>query len=302
MYNCTANPEIAVIILNWNQALDTIACAQKVQVWDCRPAVILVDNNSFGDDVNLMNQEVLGSTVIALKTNKGFAGANNLGLKQVMEDSFDYVLLLNNDAAIDEVDLQHLVRIMENNAEIGVIGPSVFDIVDDVIDNVSVGGYSPAHYINTRIYCKDQSAPASAKLQVVDYVPGTAALLRCSVLEAIGVFDEQYFFSGEMADLCERVSQAGFKCCIASDYEALHYVDKKEGLRSNLYTYYNLRNRWLYAKKFYPRQRAYWVKVYIKLLVGSLMRMQFRRARMIWLAATHAIFGRFGNQNAYFGH
>ena len=61
--------------------------------------------------------------------------------------------------------------------------------------------------------------------------------------------DEEYFFSGEVADFCTRVHARGMGCAVYSGCVATHESDTGSAVRDTLYNYYTLRNRFLFVKR-----------------------------------------------------
>ena len=142
-------------------------------------------------------------------------------------------------------------------------------------------------------------------LQPVDYVPGTVFLARRIVFEQVGLLDEQYFFSGEIADFCRRAKAYGHDAFVALDVLAEHDTGHAPSrLRDTLYAYYSLRNRYLFVRKHHgsetARLFAYWTGVGSQQIARSLMRGNASRARALFLALAHGLTNRYGNQNAKF--
>ena len=136
----------------------------------------------------------------------------------------------------------------------------------------------------------------------MDYVPGTVALVRAEVFRRVGLFDEDYIFSGEMADFCRRAGGQGYASAVCPHARATHAPGG--GARSTLYRYYTLRNRFLYSRKFYPSRRALfacgWSAVGLAMAARSLIQGRPVEARAAWRALRDGLAGRFGNRNALF--
>ena len=135
----------------------------------------------------------------------------------------------------------------------------------------------------------------------VDYVPGTVALLRRQVFESVGVLDEEYFFSGEMADLCHRARSHGFRSVIDPGGRARHDLDRSLRAREILHIYYVVRNRFLYVRKHHARRRVWldvrWIARAVPTVLAALCRGRWRRARSVALGVLDGVRGRFGGQN-----
>ncbi len=284
---------ISAIILNWNAAQDTIRCVQAIYGWSHLKADIwVVDNASTDDSVGAIKRACPGIHLVQNATNLGFGGGNNRGLERALACSDTPVLLLNNDATIAEQDVIQLLDTLENTPRLGCVGPLLFDRAhpDRLL---SAGGRDISRHIQTHV-----TQIGSGPLLPVDYVPGTAILIRAEVLRQVGLLDETYFFSGEIADLCERMPQKGYMCAIDARARAFHErhteLDRTEALR----TYYSVRNRFLFIKKFRSVfWAALWATYATMMSVSAAMKRERLRARAICLAIVDGIRGRFGDQN-----
>jgi GT2 family glycosyltransferase len=90
------------------------------------------------------------------------------------------------------------------------------------------------------------TAPATS---IVDAVSGCAMLVKREVIDAIGLLDEEYFFSFEDLDWCFRAREAGFKTVLAAHATAYHEGGRSMGPRSPQRLYYAARNHLRFAGK-----------------------------------------------------
>ncbi|MDP2989650.1 MAG: glycosyltransferase family 2 protein [Kiritimatiellota bacterium] len=303
---------LAVVILNWNQAAATIRCVEAVAAWmHVAPDIWVVDNASQDGSRDLIPKQCPTAHILASDSNLGYAGGNNLALRRILSRypperrDRDVVLLLNNDAVIAEDQVQHLLTELATHPHLGVVGPLLAERRgrEQVF---TAGGRDIARHLGTRHECPVPDLPAliaTHRLLDVDYVPGTVALVRAEVFRTVGLFDEDYFFSGEMADFCRRAGAQGYASAICSRAWATH--KPVGGARSTLYRYYTLRNRFLYIRKFYPSRRALfaclWSAVGLAMAARSLIQGRPAEARAAWHALRDGLAGRFGNRNELFG-
>jgi len=71
--------------------------------------------------------------LIISKENLGFSGGNNLGIKYALKQNPDYILLLNNDTAVDKNFLTELTKVAEKNSNAGVLMPKIYYYVSLII-------------------------------------------------------------------------------------------------------------------------------------------------------------------------
>ena len=129
----------------------------------------------------------------------------------------------------------------------------------------------------------------------------TRTLLRTGSLARVGLFDEDYFFSGEMADLCERLRADGGTCAVLTSVTAEHDTARAGEQRSTLYAYYSLRNRFLFIRKFRRRilvpMLGFWVSYSLFFVLRAALTGRWRVARVGALALADGLRGHFDGQN-----
>lgn len=293
--------DVSVVMLNWNDAATTIGAVATLRDWRrVRADIWVVDNGSVTTDLARLKKELPDVHLVCSDYNRGFAGGNNLAFQAILPHSDAPIMLLNSDARIAEDEVEKLLRWLQDQPEVGIIGPVLYETGAGQTQ-ISAGGRNIARHINTR--CVVQTVPPEGPpLRYVDYVPGTIAVLRAQVLREVGLFDEDYFFSGEVADWCERARRRGYAAAIAMEAVGYHNLDKPTDLRATLYLYYSLRNRLLFARKFEPWwRRCYWLPYLLKITAAQIYYARPAALRAIFLAARDGLLGRFGDQNRYFG-
>lgn len=156
--------------------------------------------------------------VLALPVNRGFGAGCNAGWRRGEAPA---VLFLNPDATIDETSLRRLVVALAADDTVGLVGPRILEAGGSLAFSQRRfprlrSTYARALYLH-RIFkraawadelIRDPAAyeqPASP-----DWVSGACMLVRRSVLEEVGGFDERFFLYCEDKDLCRRIRAAGF--------------------------------------------------------------------------------------------
>jgi GT2 family glycosyltransferase len=292
--------QLAIIILNWNKASDTLHCLHAISLWPgLRAEVIVVDNSSSHEDLSLLKNAKSRFQLIVNETNLGYAGGNNAGIARALDGGFPYIMLLNSDAAISDSCVKHLLVGMERSPDLGVVGPLL-----DEGGRIYAGGRNIGVHSRTRIPYKPKGGDSEPGLLAVDYVPGSALLARREAFEKAGLLDEEFFFSGEIADFCRRVQLAGLKCAVYTGCRASHAPDSNSAMRETLYSYYTLRNRFLFIRRHLRYTKLFWglrwVADGIVQIIIALFKGRRARARALWLGLRDGVSGRFGDRNAQF--
>ncbi len=290
---------LAVIILNWNAAEDTIRCVRGFTGWkEITPLIWVVDNASAPEEVERIEQACPQVHLIRNEENQGFSGGNNRGIEEVLTAGIQApVLLLNNDAYVEEESLFRLLRSLEEDPRIGSIGPLLFD-QQSPSHLLAAGGRNPVLHHQSHIL----HLAEGPHIRDVGYVPGTVIIIRPSLFRTIGLFDERYFFSMEVADFCYRAAQAGFRNVIDVRAKAYHELGRSASVRGTLHIYYIIRNRFLFIRKFYPRAKwalmsiwaAYSLALWGKVSIAG----QQPTARAVLLGLFDGLRGHFGGQNS----
>ncbi|MCX6677059.1 MAG: glycosyltransferase family 2 protein [Methanothrix sp.] len=290
--------QLAVIVLNWNRALDTLYCLDMITQWSgLKAEVIIIDNASSPEDLSLLRSAKSRHQLITNATNQGYAGGNNAGIRKALDEGFPYIMLLNSDATISERCVKQLLEGMKHSPDLGVLGP----LLEEGGRNYA-GGRNIGVYSRTRIPYNPKDG--DSQLLEVDYVPGSVLLARREVFERAGLLEEGFFFSGEIADFCRRVQYAGLKCAIYTGCRASHAPDADGEMRETLYDYYNLRNRFLFIRRHFQYTKIFWslrwVLEGIVQIIIALLKGKRKRAHALWLGLRDGVSGRFGDGNARF--
>lgn len=266
------NPRVSIIILNWNGLKDTIECLESLKkVTYCGYQVIVVDNGSRGNDVDIL-KEKFGDYVQIIENDKnyGFAEGNNIGMRYALTNhNPHYLLLLNNDIIVDPDFLTELVKTAENNPEIGLLGAVVHDYYKQSVVRGTGSGLRISWWRGTFVsLMSSQSGQEVDGISEADYIEGSCMLVRRNVIDQVGMLDSVYFAYWEEADWCVRIKRAGYKVCCVLSSKIWHkvqpsYLDTRK-------LYYFLRNDILFmrknaAKKYMPTFLIYFLCVSLPL-------------------------------------
>jgi GT2 family glycosyltransferase len=290
--------QLAIIIINWNGAQDTLHCLSMISLWSkLKAEVFVVDNGSSHEDLIHIQSVKSQFQLLINEANMGYSGGNNTGIIRALAQGFPYIMLLNSDATISESCVKQLMECMKYSPDLGVVGP----LLDEGGRNYA-GGRNIGVYSRTRILYEPKDD--DSELLSVDYVPGSVLLARREAFEKAGLLDEEFFFSGEIADFCRRVQLVGMKCAIYTGCRASHTPDVNSSMRETLYNYYTLRNRFLFIRRHFRGEKIFWslrwILEGIEQITIALLKGERKRAHALWLGLRDGVSGRFGDRNAQF--
>lgn len=267
---------VSVVIVNWNGERFLKGCLTSVFSDGFKPIeVIFVDNGSTDSSVEFVRKNYPEVKIIENTENLGFARANNQGIRLA---SGKYILTLNNDTVLRKGFFSELVGAAEGSgSEAGMWAVKILSFDDkDVID--SVGGL---------LIYPDGLARGRGRLEIDDgqydrfeevFIPSACAgLYRRSMLEEVGLFDEDFFAYCEDTDLGVRARLAGWKALSVPGAALYHYYSGTGGRYTPFKAYLVERNRiWVALKNFPLRLLAlmpfYTVWRYVVQVYGILAR------------------------------
>lgn len=121
--NLTNQPLVSIITVNYNQLKITEEFLRSIRkISYPNYEIIVVDNASVENSIDYLSKKYPEILAIRSDENLGFAGGNNLGIRQARGD---YFLMLNNDTEVDPGFLEPLVEAMLSNPKIGMVGSKV---------------------------------------------------------------------------------------------------------------------------------------------------------------------------------
>ena len=205
---------LSIIVLNWNTADLLADCLTSIQNHVTMPhEVIVVDNNSSDNSVTMVQEQFPQYKLLVQTENIGFSRGNNVGLTQA---NGRYLLLLNPDTQIRPGGLKSLIAFMEENPEVGIAGPTLWN--PDGSHQPSTAPF-PTLWLEflrqTMLYrpfpTAEQRAARTNTLRPVDSVTGAALCIRRHCYEQIGPLDPDIFMFYEDTDWCKRARDAGWQ-------------------------------------------------------------------------------------------
>lgn len=229
-------PKISIITINYKQPKVTCELLDSLQKLSYpNLETILVDNGQAQDDTTLYQQHLNTVKVINSEVNLGFAGANNLGIRQA---TGDYIMLLNNDTELSDGVLEKLVETLQDT-DIGAVSPVLRYF--EAPEKVQYAGFTEINHLTGRNRLVQQVP--EAHLVDTPYFHGAAVMMRKTVVEEAGLMPDDYFLYYEELDWSLMVRKAGYQLKVCTGVSVLHKESVTTGKNSPLKVYYQNRNR-----------------------------------------------------------
>ncbi len=228
----TFEPSFGIVILNWNNGPDTIACLEALVSCSPPPArVVVVDNGSTDDSLasveswrneheTLLPEGPAWLEIIAAGKNLGFAAGSNLGIAHLLAATdVSHVMLLNNDALVTPGFFADLRASLLQTPDAGVTGTTIREYVDRSRVWYAGGIEYPLRALVKHV----REMPDTMEPRRTDFVSGCVMIISREVLDRVGLLAECYFPAYfEDGDYCHRARSAGFSVMYAPLPVAYH--------------------------------------------------------------------------------
>ncbi len=226
--------DVSILTVTWNSSEYIIRQMKSVKEAAGEFAVeqLIADNHSTDGTVAPVLQKFPDAKLKVFDTNLGFSRANNFLSKQA---SGKYFLLLNPDVELEANSLSELVKFIDQNPKIGIVGgllvtkngevkkdslPRRFPkIFDQALIVLKIGRFFPSLLNKYQPANFDISVP-----QKVDSVQGAAMLVRKELVEKIGnLLDERFYIWFEDVDLCREAVKQGYEVWFYPEAKAVDF-------------------------------------------------------------------------------
>ena len=225
--------DLSIIIVSWNTKKYLEECLTSLQTIDGNLSVeiIVVDNASTDGSPEMIRTQFPNVKLMETGANLGFAGGNNIGLKEV---SGKYICLINSDANVPPDCLPKMHSYMEQQPTIGLLGPGMLRPDGRVYRS---GMRFPTLWnLLLRALFLDSLFKGSGffggylmkdfqfdRTRDIDVLNGWLWMARREALNQVGSLDDRFFMYAEDVDWCKRFHLAGWRVVFYPEARALHY-------------------------------------------------------------------------------
>ena len=229
--------DLSICILTWNQP-DLLprcvaSCVAEIERERIAAEIMLVDNaSSDGSPQKVANATPL-VRLIRNQRNLGFSEANNIAIRM---SGGKYVLILNDDTEFRPGSLGLLLHVLDADPTIGAVGPKFLNpdgswqranapkrlprlpgIVSELLRLDSILEKLP---LTRDLLTNRRNAERGGEAEQID---GACLLARREALDAVGLFDEEFYFLFEDSDLCYRLKKAGWRLWYSAEAQIIHH-------------------------------------------------------------------------------
>jgi O-antigen biosynthesis protein len=269
---------ISVIIVSYNVRFFLEQCLKSVYRAgrDIPMEVFVVDNNSADGSCVMVRNQFPDVILIENHENTGFSKANNQAMR-IAKGEFQ--LILNPDTVVEESTFQKILEFMDRNPDAGALGVRMIDgkgtflpeskraLPTPWVSFYKVFGLAALFPRSRRFGQYHLGYLPQDEVNPVDILPGAFMLIRKSVLDRIGYFDESFFMYGEDIDLSYRIRLAGFQNYYFPETTIIHYKGESTKKASINYVLMFYQAMIIFATKHFSKSNARWFSFFIRLSV-----------------------------------
>lgn len=263
--------------------------------------IIVIDNHSHDNSVEMIRKNYPEVLLISNDENYFFAKGNNIGFEK---SSGKYILLLNNDTEVQSDTIDEMIEYLELHQNIaGACGqllnfdntiqigfnlkklPNYFLMISEIL----LLHHFPfiKKYYDSYL-CRDLDYQ---KPQLVEQPAASCMMLRRSVIEKIGLFDETFYYFYNDVDLCLKLKNGGYPLMYLPSAKIYHHQNASSKLiKSKQWTFHFYSNLLQYVKKHYEMPAVLFMRLILIIstfekfillcILFFILKTKFRKSRM----------------------
>lgn len=223
-------PQVALVFINWNSGELAQAAVRSARETAAAPAalrVIIVDNGSSDDSVEMLRRELPEAELVLLPENQGFARAVNAGLACVREP---YALILNTDILFRNDAITLLVTALAEDDRATLACPKLLR-ADGSTQAAAVPEPRLFWELTNRSLARHLLRVREAQTSAVPGIVGSCMAVDMTRIRQIGLLDERFFFFFEETDWCKRINDSGGRVLYVPAAEVTHLQGQQANRR-----------------------------------------------------------------------
>lgn len=214
-------PQILVIIVTYNGEKWIETCLNHLSKSTQEIATMVIDNASTDNTKNIIKNKFPFVHLVKERTNLGFGQANNTGMQHALQNEFDYVFLLNQDAYVSPDTISILLSVHEKHPEYGIISPLQLNSAGTALDEL-FRKFIVNNYPDSFIEKIENHADDIPEIFPVRFVNAAAWFISKDCLKKTGLFHPLFYHYGEDNNYCSRSQFHGFRSGITPMAAVIH--------------------------------------------------------------------------------
>jgi len=280
--------DLSIIIVNYNANNYLRLCLESI--FEFTEAIsyelILIDNNS-KNSIKTIEDNYPEVYYIKNKNNFGFSYANNQGIKK---SKGRYILLLNPDTELLNNAFEKMLKFLDVNPFIGIVGPCVYDGDGNTIQLSCRSFPSFKTFLFNRYSLLTKFFPNNkwsnnyllnnwdhSEQRKVDWVSGCCMMLRKEMLNEIGLLDTNFFMYNEDVDICMRANKKGWQVYYHPDSKIKHHIGGSSQFAKKKMIVQRHKSIWRFYKKHYSKNIIFDMITIFIIIIRAIYKLVFSR-------------------------
>lgn len=254
------NVKIGIILVNYNGYQLTEECLESLHRIKDNIKVYVVDNASSDNSYEKLQAYICEKqydyvTLIKSEKNTGFAGGNNIAIKQALAEGMDYVILLNNDTVVDKQFVEYLIEPFNTYEDCYASVSKIYYESDR--NKIWYAGGSFSYNTGKVVHWRygEEETGAKEDIQKVTFATGCSLCISKECIQNIGLLSEEYFLYDEDTDYCLRILESCHNIYYTPNSIIYHKVNASTKKKKGLIDYYMTRNRIYLIRKFIKKKK-----------------------------------------------
>lgn len=259
--------KVAVIVVNYNDAEQTVSYVNKIKEYKNIQRIVVVDNLSTNTETMGKLRKIDSSKVSVVQTEKngGYAYGNNFGVKYLesQNEIFDYIIISNADIEVGEIAIDKCLQVLKNNTDVGIVAPRMYNLNHKPIRRSCwkirtfwLDVIHSTRLLELLFYKKLRAGEYSdeeykKELLQVEAISGAFFIVRYDAFKKVNYLDENVFLFYEEDILAKKMQENGYKVFCKNDVKFIHYESKTIGKTLSYYR----KIKQLYKSKMYYHKK-----------------------------------------------
>ncbi len=253
--------KIGIVLVNYNGYQLTEECLDSLYGVEDNIKIYIVDNKSVDGSYEKLQAYIYEkkyNNVIVIKNNRniGFAGGNNIAIRQSLAEGMDYIILLNNDTIVDKDFIKNLIQPFKKYKDCyATVSKIYYECNKNVI--WYAGGafsYDTGKVVHWR-YGESEDG-RQEDIQKVTFATGCCLCLSKECIQEVGLLCEDYFLYDEDTDYCLQILNSNHSIYYVPKSIIYHKVNASTKKKKGLIDYYMTRNRIILIKKYIKQNKV----------------------------------------------
>jgi Predicted glycosyltransferases len=240
---------VAILLVNYNGADDTIECIcslEKITMKDYY--IVVIDNCSTDDSIQKLElaRQEHAFHLLRAESNKGFSAGNNLGINFALNKGAEHILLLNNDTLVESNFLRKLLDGFAYSENCGAVIGKIFYVSQP--QKIWYAGGS-LDFKTARIehwHYGEKDVEKEIYPQKVSFASGCCLCLSAEAIKKTGLLNEEYFLYEEDTEYCYRLMKNELDIIYMPSSVIYHKVSASVGRKSPTSQFYTVRNKYYF--------------------------------------------------------